>query len=135
MAIYLDESFAKVYDHSSEETIVVLEWGTSFVWQEQGQAAVNAVLNTVKENGKKQLLALINAEGFDNLFLDWLVEFWYTPAKQAGLSRIGHKMGEHLMGQLSAEQVADEDISGILFRNFYKETDTEILNWLLKETK
>lgn len=132
MTTYLDESFAKVYNHASIESIVVLEWGTDFVWLEQGQAAVNAVLKTVRENGKKQLLALINAEGFDNLFLDWLVESWYSPANEAGLLRIAHKMGEHLLGQLSAEQVADEDISGMLFRNFYTETDDEILDWLLK---
>jgi len=131
MNTYLNESFAKVYDHGSEESIVVLEWGTGFIWSEQGQKAVNTVLKTVKENKKKYLLAHIVAEGFDDKFLDWLVNNWYTPAQEAGLSRIAHKMGNEIMGQLSAEQVAEEDISGILFRNFYSETEKDIVNWLL----
>lgn len=133
MARYLDEKFAKVYDHDTQESIVVLEWGKQFIWLQEGQDAVNTVLKTVKENGKRQLLALINAEGYAAEFLEWLVSDWYVPAHEAGLVRIAHKMGEELYGQLSAEQVAYEDESGILFHNFYEESDEEVLNWLLEK--
>lgn len=116
---YLNEDFAKVYDHPTDDKIVILEWGTGFIWLNQGQQAVDAVLESVKKQGKSGLLAYINAEGYEEAFLEWLVEEWYSKAYAAGLTRIAHKMGEELFAQLSAEQVASEDKSGILFRNFY----------------
>jgi len=134
MKTYLDESFAKVYDHVSIDSIVVLEWGIDFVTLEEGKTAVNAVLKTLKKHNKKQLLALINADGFEYTFLDWLVESWYKPAKEAGLLMIAHKMGQHLLAQMSAEQVAEEDISGIRFKSFYTENEEDILDWLLSKS-
>ncbi len=128
--MYLDKEFAKVYDYPSEPTVVVLAWGKVHINLAQGQEAVNAVLETVKKQGKTKLLALINAEGYDSAFLDWLVQRWYTPAYQSGLTRIAHQMGEEIFAVASAEIVSWEDKSGIVFKNFYGMPDSELIKWL-----
>lgn len=129
--MYLDEESAKVYDHDNVAEMVVLDWGKVYIQLQQGQDAVNAVLKSVQENDKTKLLALINAEGYELSFLDWLVAEWYETAYKAGLTKIAHKMGEEMYAQLSAEQVAYEDKSGIQFKNFYEESDQEIIDWLI----
>ncbi|GEM_PF-3865379 len=128
--MYLNENFAKVYDHNVND-IVVLNWGEVYIQPQEGQDAVNAVLKAVEQNGKTKLLALINAESYHPDFLEWLVEEWYKKAYEAGLDKIAHKMGQEMYAQLSAEQVAYEDKSGIQFKNFYDEEDQDIIDWLL----
>jgi hypothetical protein len=129
--MYLNEPFAKVYDHPQEPKLVVLAWGKVQVGLAQGQAAVEAVLGAVQTHQKTGLLALIDAEGYDPAFLDWLVEHWYGPAHQSGLARIAHQMGTSVMAIMSAEIVAWEDKSGILFKNFYVDSPERPEDWLL----
>jgi hypothetical protein len=129
--MYLNQSYAKVYDHPTESAIVVLEWQKVYVQLEQGQKSVNAVLEAVQQKGKTKLLALIHAEGYESSFLDWLVSDWYTPAYQSGLTKIAHQMGDEIYATTSAEIVSWEDKSGIVFQNFYQTTDKEIISWLL----
>ncbi|TAD93131.1 MAG: hypothetical protein EAY75_01345 [Bacteroidetes bacterium] len=127
---YLNKTSAKVYDHTTEAQVVVLEWGTDFITLEEGKEAVNAVLQSVLTHQKTKLLALINAEGFEVSFLDWLVASWYAPAYQAGLTKIAHLMAGNPAGNLSAEIVSWEDTSGIVFKNIYESNEVEAVAWL-----
>jgi hypothetical protein len=115
---YAQTKFYQVYDDAQLPDTVVLEWMPVFLPAEQMQAAVLTVLDTVRQNGKTKLRALINAQTFYPKGVQWLIDEWYVPTYQADLRKIAHfLMGPAAFAQFAALQVSRKDTSGIEFFN------------------